>query len=364
MRLKLLVVGFLLGLASLSFGQSAPATLALLERKTVNAVAVADPSGGNWRETIKRTGARGLVIGVSDLILPEGGELIIERPGGRRSVARLRGDQARTVRWIPVLGAESIVLEIRGLTAGQPIRFTYQFGAAKPSGRPYSFQDPPRFDEAAAIAAGAWKEAAKSVAAVLWIEGGRWRVCTAFVTSQRHVLTNHHCIASQSQCDAAQIVFGYLNINGVVDPGEYYECKRVVKIQGFDQLDLSVLELKVPIDYTGVPPPLSLANDGPQIGQKLAVIQHPLGVPMKIVWRGCDVRGLPVLSPTSKSKTDVAHQCDTADGSSGSPVLNKAGKVVAIHHWGYGDVGFADLNRAIVVTEKIRDQLSKLRALP
>lgn len=363
MRYKFSVAAALLGFAFASFAQSAPGTLATLERKEVSAIAIADPSGSNWRETLKRTGSQGLLIGVGDLTLPEGGELLIERPGGRR-VALLRADQGSKVRWIPVLGAESIILEVRGVAAGQPIRFTYQFGAAKPSGKPYSFQDPPRFDEAGSLSAGVWKEAAKSVAAVIWVEGGRWRVCTAFVASKRHVLTNHHCVASQSQCDAAQIVFGYLKVNGAVDPGEYYDCKQVVKLQGFDQLDLSILELSVPKDYSGVPPPLLLANAAPKIGQELVVIQHPLGAPMKIVRRGCDVRNLPVVSPTSKLATDVAHQCDTADGSSGSPVLDQTGKVVAIHHWGYGDEGFTDLNRAIVVTEKIRAQLTQLRSAP
>ncbi|WP_447774111.1 trypsin-like serine peptidase [Variovorax boronicumulans] len=359
MRIRIWLFSAALGVAIAANAQSRPASVGEVVRHTVNAVAINDPSGASWRAPPlgqNQEGVNALFLTLENLDLPPGAELIVR--WGDREPVRITGSGRRD---IPMIGTSQAQLEVRGVPVGQPIRFKYGLTAALPRGQPFSFQNPPRFEDVALIKTGPIHTASRSVAALFWLEDGQWQVCTGFMVSARHLLTNHHCIARPDQCERVQVIFGYQMVDGSIEPGMSYACKTVVRRARLEELDLSVIELVIPKAAPPLPA-LHLSTKTPRVDQPLTVLQHPQGAPMKVVRLGCNVRQWPVDSPTANQKVDLAHQCDTAEGSSGSPVLDTSGLVVAIHHWGYGGAGFSDLNRAIGLTSEVRNLISSLSA--
>jgi hypothetical protein len=71
------------------------------------------------------------------------------------------------------------------------------------------------------------------------------------------------------------------------------------------------------------------------ISEELAIIQHPGGNEKQISFINCTVMALPVDGRANE--TDFSHTCDTAGGSSGSPVFNANGVLVGLHHYGFND---------------------------
>jgi S1-C subfamily serine protease len=82
-------------------------------------------------------------------------------------------------------------------------------------------------------------------------------------------------------------------------------------------------------------------------GQPVFILQHPSGRPLRLA-----IGTVTAVSPTPDQ---VAYDANTEGGSSGSPCLNAALEVVALHHW-----GGQDHNRGIKAEAILRD----LAALP
>jgi hypothetical protein len=78
----------------------------------------------------------------------------------------------------------------------------------------------------------------------------------------------------------------------------------------------------------------------PKAGQELYVPQHPSGDPTKIaIGSGSELDGnCAVVDPSYRGYadgTDLSYYCDTAGGSSGSPVLSRdTNAVIGLHHFG------------------------------
>jgi V8-like Glu-specific endopeptidase len=353
--MRMIIGAALIVATHLAWGQARPALVGEVKRHVVNAVAVDDPSGVAWREPLSVQGANALFLSIEELQLPEKAELVVN-VAGKKAASFKAGTQERVV---PMIGTSAAVLEIKNAPAGSKIHLIYGLAAALPRGQPFSFRFPPRFEDASALPAGPVQRASDSVAALFWSEGNNWKVCSGFVVSDRHVLTNRHCISQQTQCDQLLVIFGYRTVNGDVSPGTSFSCKKLVPTATLAAADLALLELNVPANFPP-PPALKFSPNAPQVGKLLTVIQHPMGNRMQIVREGCDIRQWPVDSPTAQEKIDAAHQCDTAEGSSGSPMVDSSGQVVAVHHWGYGDVGFQDLNRAIGMSPNMRQAIATI----
>lgn len=101
---------------------------------------------------------------------------------------------------------------------------------------------------------------------------------------------------------------------------------------------------------------LALSGSDPALASAIYVIQHPAGEAKKISKKHCAVGAVPVDG--RGSGTDFAHTCDTAGGSSGSPVFNDAGEVVGLHHYGFAEGSEWSENRAIRM-KRILDDLNK-----
>jgi len=159
--------------------------------------------------------------------------------------------------------------------------------------------------------------------------------CTASLISDRHILTNYHCIPGDKETsegirvERATLRLGYLSKN---QQGEEFKV-NIKPIESDSILDYSILELtELPnpaygkIDLTAVRDPHPIEN--------LFIIHHPGGTPKAITRERCYVH------PSSKLLTgsEIFHKCDTQKGSSGALVFSdKTGQPVGMHWGGYDE---------------------------
>lgn len=187
------------------------------------------------------------------------------------------------------------------------------------------------------------QRSARSVAKLSYIKNLEPYVCTGFMIGDDLMMTNNHCVADQTTCDTAVAIFDYqwdLQQKRFRN-GEQYKC---LSIQNSSYPhDFTVLKLEnAPGTKWGH---LEFAVDDPQDQQDLLIIGHPAGQPKQVSKKGCKV--LIATADGRVSGSDFAHGCDTLGGSSGSPVLNLAGDVVGLHHYGFGQALYWNTNRAI-----------------
>jgi hypothetical protein len=166
-------------------------------------------------------------------------------------------------------------------------------------------------------------------------------LCTAWrVGAGNRMLTNNHCLASTAEAYRTEVWFNY---QCAVCGGD--EVTKSTKVWG-DR----VLSTDRNLDYTlfsvdnfaAVRPYgyLQLDLRRPAKGEELYIPQHPGGDPMVIAMRSdrdpngtCTV-GNPAYDGYT-ARSDVSYQCDTAGGSSGSPVISRStNQVIALHHFG------------------------------
>lgn len=193
----------------------------------------------------------------------------------------------------------------------------------------------------------------RSVARLRFVadKGGAFS-CTAFLVAPDLLLTNQHCIATETERDSALVDFDY-----DTDPLKQkpLRVKELVVRPSFP-LDYSLLRLPKPTDRR----PLKLDSTHAADGAHLVVIQHPGGEPKQVSIHDCVVAGASVQGRQDPD-TDFGHQCDTLTGSSGSPVIRlDTQTVVGLHHLAYDDRTL--FNRAVHVDRILCDLPVGVRA--
>lgn len=181
--------------------------------------------------------------------------------------------------------------------------------------------------------------------------------CTGFLISQKHLMTNYHCVPGLFEVSAVrdtgarrivfiQFVLGY-TVEGVEEIGRRYSVKAS-PAEANRELDYAILEVSgEPAKSFGW---LRLASTELTKNSPLWIIGHPLGAAQHISREQCK------SSDPAVSGGRLRHTCDTLPGNSGSPVLDPDTKsVIALHHAGSSSesINYAIPMRRIVARSTI-----------
>jgi len=202
--------------------------------------------------------------------------------------------------------------------------------------------------------------------------------CTGWLVGNAgHLMTNEHCIGSQTQLDAIDFEFMAEGADCATDCSSVLGCPGTIEASGGSlvQVDAALdFSLVIPDTSTGTGTDLpatygfmKIRPTGAVLGERMYIVQYPAGwgkrFAMKSTYPGApdNVDGLAHVgslteTPCSGGPGDVGYWADTQGGSSGSPVLGYSdNKIIALHHC-RGDASCAsgnpssdDFNRAVPI---------------
>lgn len=195
----------------------------------------------------------------------------------------------------------------------------------------------------------------------LWFVGADklLHYCTAFLVSPEWMMTNQHCISSDTVRKSASAHFDY---DGGVGLGTEVRLKELGPSDW--KLDYALVRIEKRHDGRA---PFKLVQADLKEKRPLIVIQHPGGEPKQVSLVGCrvdepSVVGRVVIGQPA-TKTDFSHGCDTLGGSSGSAVQDTtSGDVVGLHHLGFPlnpAPGSKPLNRGVQIGLILADVQAK-----
>jgi lysyl endopeptidase len=167
--------------------------------------------------------------------------------------------------------------------------------------------------------------------------------CTGWlIGSEGHVMTNNHCVGSQSTADNTDFEFMAEGATCTTNCASWLACPGIVEassgtlVKTDSALDYSLILL--PTNITSTYGYLQLRDTLPTIGERIYIVQHPGAWGKQLaVWSDvdggyCNVYGTN-QPPCTGGPGDIGYYCDTAGGSSGSPVLAYSDHlVVSLHH--------------------------------
>ncbi|KAG2777108.1 hypothetical protein PC129_g16386 [Phytophthora cactorum] len=184
-------------------------------------------------------------------------------------------------------------------------------------------------------------QASKTVARLLTNKPEGAFYCTGWLLgSEGHLMTNHHCISSQTHADNTEFEFDAGGSVCSINCGSARACsgsiraKSATLIYADEALDYALLKLPVdvPVEYGY----LRLRTSGAVMSERVYMPQHPAGWGKRIAMKTDSGWGTVKSLTMGGCATDqVAYYLDTQGGSSGSPVLSWSDNtVIALHHCG------------------------------
>jgi len=160
--------------------------------------------------------------------------------------------------------------------------------------------------------------------------------CSGSLVGPDLIMTAGHCVTDAEKCKSIKVVFGFAikNVGGMpttkMDQSEVYSCEEITtRFLGSEPGSVNPAGQTLGPDYALIQLDREVVGHKPlpvnrtaslKKGDKLMVIGHPVGLPLKIA-AGASVRD------ASKVGYFVA-DLDTFGGNSGSPVFNTATKLI------------------------------------
>ncbi len=167
--------------------------------------------------------------------------------------------------------------------------------------------------------------------------------CTGWIAGNDRLLTNNHCFSDDEAARATEVQFGYECAS--CDGGPVH---LPLKVNGAQVLttdhthDFTLFTVADPAAIAHLPA-LAVSSTPVGLHDRIFIPEHPGGTPLRIASAStAEPAGLGTncmvgddQSPGNGLNSDFGYMCDTAGGSSGSPVVSReTGYVVGIHHFG------------------------------
>ncbi len=187
----------------------------------------------------------------------------------------------------------------------------------------------------------------------LLLNGSSW--CTGWLVGcEGHVMTNEHCVGSQSQLDDIDFEWMAEGADCATSCTSSLACPGTIEASGG-----TLIQTDVGLDYALIAPDTSIGggtdlnatygflqmrDSGAELGERMYIMHHPAGwgkhfsvqstYPLEPSPPFASVISLTEQACDSSSLVDdVGYWADTQGGSSGSPVLGYADhRVIALHH--------------------------------
>ena len=205
--------------------------------------------------------------------------------------------------------------------------------------------------------------------------------CTGWlIGSEGHIMTNEHCIGSQSQLNTIDFEFMAEGANCATNCASALACPGKIEASGG-----TLISVNATYDYSLVMPDTStgggtnlpatygfmrLRPSGAVVGERLYIAQHPAGWGKRLAMESSypdETDGFAHVVSLDEpacsgggSNVDVGYWADTQGGSSGSPVLGYSDNlIIALHHCQgnaactTGNPGSDDPNRGVPIQDVI-----------
>ena len=178
---------------------------------------------------------------------------------------------------------------------------------------------------------------AKARLSVAYVEAnnsGAWEAGSGFMVSETLFLTNQHVIRDATAARATQVTFDReTDDTGRSRPTTVFNLDpdRFALFSAEEQLDYALIAIGARVNGEATLKDFGycVLSDRPDkhvLGMNVNIIQHPSAFPKMIAVRNNLL--------TARTDRTLLYETDTQKGSSGSPVLNDAWEIIALHHYG------------------------------
>ena len=222
----------------------------------------------------------------------------------------------------------------------------------------------PSWENVETLPGGLMRNTARSVGMLVEASGGNVSTCSAALIGPDLILTAGHCVGGNNEA----VVTGSFTLDFQTDAAggkpvgynpKFHKLKRLVR-SGFavsgvgagvstgTGLDYAVIQVETPPGGLGVPP-LTVRATKVVSGEELFVVHHPRATAKKISRQPVDAQ-CKVISISTDGAV-VTYGCDSDNGSSGSPVFDALGRIVAVNDWAPGSCGNQGQSAAAILLD-------------